>query len=112
MSTKKFKLSADSIKTVVTGFGGCIATDKIVVEGLPVGYMYREEPDFPNDSGWRFLSGTEDQNYMDNPDNSGIYSVNTIVNYDQSILPYLSMPRGTELKRSEDTDQFINLNGQ
>lgn len=26
------------------GAEGCIATDRITVDGLPVGYMYREEP--------------------------------------------------------------------
>ena len=38
---------------------GCIATDRITVDGLPVGYMYREKPEEGDpferyDSGWRF----------------------------------------------------------
>ncbi len=41
---------------------GCIATDRITVDGLPVGYMYREKPEEGNpfegyDSGWRFTAG-------------------------------------------------------
>ena len=49
---------------------GCIVSDKITKEGYKVGYMLREEPTEGNpDSGWRFMAGNEDDEYMDNPDN-------------------------------------------
>ena len=51
---RKFKLSAGDIKPVATGYGGCIATDMITVKGLKVGYMYRDRPSNPQDSGWCF----------------------------------------------------------
>ena len=35
--------------------------------------MYRETPDNPHDSGWRFLSGTESQEYMDQSENFAMY---------------------------------------
>ena len=38
---------------------GCIATDRIMVDDEKVGYMYRENPDFVGDSGWRFTAGDE-----------------------------------------------------
>lgn len=41
---------------------GCFATDRILVDGCKVGYMYREEPDSDSsmpDSGWRFNAGDE-----------------------------------------------------
>jgi hypothetical protein len=46
MKEKQFKLSQDDIKRIVDSVGGCFASDKITVEGLPVGYMYREKPSF------------------------------------------------------------------
>jgi hypothetical protein len=58
---KEFKLRADLIRTLITGYGACIATDRITVEGMPVGYMYREAPHDPGDSGWHFFSGDESQ---------------------------------------------------
>jgi hypothetical protein len=64
--------------------------------------MYREEPDFAEDSGWRFFSGKEDQEYVDKPENTMIYDVNTIANYDPAIIPYLDMKIGTELERNDD----------
>ena len=71
--------------------------------------MYREEPSFDEDSGWRFFSGTETQEYVDNPKNLMIYDVNTIANYDHAIIPYLNMPIGAELERTAK-DSFIVVN--
>ena len=87
--------------------GGCIATDKITVDGLRVGFMYRETPDFETDSGWRFFSGTETQDYADDSNNLQVYEVNTIANYDKAIIPYLNLPIGSELEREENSEKFI-----
>jgi len=43
--TKYFKLTKEDIKQLVYGYGGCIATDRITVDGFPVRFMYREQPD-------------------------------------------------------------------
>lgn len=52
---------------------GCIVSDKITKEGYKVGYMYREQPDEGRpDSGWRFMAGNEDDEYMNNPNNHHI----------------------------------------
>lgn len=86
---KRFKIPSENIEDIVADMGGCFASDKIMVDGEPVGYIYREEPEDDWDSGWRFLSGTESDEYVNNPDVVGIYKVNTVANYDQSILPFL-----------------------
>ena len=104
--TKNFKIKADEFIDLVPQMGGCFATDKITVDGMKVGYMYREKPDEKMDSGWRFFSGTEDQDYVDDPRNTMIYNVNTIANYDRAIISYLELPFGTELERIENTDKF------
>ena len=62
------------------------------------------------DSGWRFFAGDEDQEYMNNPNNHGVYDVNTIVNYDPDILPYLDSAFGAAYERDED-DEFILIQG-
>jgi hypothetical protein len=111
MAEKNFKLKAEDFVDLVPPMGGCIATDKITVEGLKVGYMYREEADEELDSGWRFFSGTESQEYVDDPNNSAIYNVNTIANYDREIIPYLNLPYGTELERIDGTDKFQIIYG-
>jgi len=106
MTTKNFKIKADEFIDLVPQMGSCYATDKITVDGMKVGYMYREHPDENIDSGWRFFSGTESQEYVDDPKNTMLYNVNTIANYDRAIIQYLDLPFGTELARIENTDEF------
>lgn len=94
---KNYKIKSGDFKQLVEPMGGCIAPDTITVDGLPVRFMYRTEPSDPVDSGWQFFSGTEFQEYIDDPNNSAIYNVNTIANYDPAIIPYLDYPIGTDL---------------
>ncbi len=104
--SKKFKLKSSEIKQLVPAMGGCLATDRITVEGLKVGFFYRENPRFENDSGWRIFSGTETQEYLDDPNNSAVYDVNTIANYDPAIIAFLDFPIGSEFERKAGTDIF------
>ena len=93
-----FLIRKNKIKKVysTTGNSGCFASNEITKNGQLVGYMYREEPDstFP-DSGWRFFSGYESEEYTDDPNNFNIFDLNTICNYDPSIIKYLDAPFGT-----------------
>lgn len=81
---------------------GCIATDRIMVDGEKVGYMYRENPDYNGDSGWRFTAGDEDDVYMSEPDHSGLYTLNAVANNDVDIIPFLHSPIGTGYYRDEN----------
>ena len=79
---------------------GCVVSDKITKEGYKVGYMLREEPTEGNpDSGWRFMAGNEDDEYMENPDNHHVFALNTICNYDSDIIPYLHAKIGSAFIR-------------
>ncbi|MGH9523265.1 MAG: DUF2185 domain-containing protein [Terriglobales bacterium] len=80
---KIFRLKPRDIKLIVPGMGSCLASDRITVDGKPVGFMYREAPD---NSGWRFFSGDESQAYLEVPENLLMYYVNTIANYDPTIV--------------------------
>lgn len=106
---KRLRLGPGQIEQLTEPLGECLATDHITVDGMKVGFMYRDEPEDNDDSGWRFLSGTENQKYMNDPSNSGVYEVNTIANYDPAIIPYLDLPVGTELERVEGTDEFREI---
>lgn len=103
---KKLKLRAEDIKPLATGRGSCLATDMITVRGKLVNFMYRDEPDNDIDSGWRFMSGLEDQDYMDEADNHGVYDVNTVANYDPSIIPFLDAPAGSVFERTPGARDF------
>lgn len=91
---------------LIQSMGTCMATDKIGVEGEQVGFMYRDQPEYEADSGWRFLSGTESQQYADDPDNWSVYDTNTIALQDEAIVPYVEFPIGTALERIKGSTLF------
>ena len=89
---KRCRLQKHQLRPLLTGWegpAGCLATDRILVDGAPVGYCYREEPCGDWDSGWRFTAGDESDEYMENPRHSDIYTLNCLANYDRDILPVL-----------------------
>lgn len=105
-NTKKYRIPGHEIRQLIPNTTGCIASDRITVDGLKVSFMYREEPRNDVDSGWVFLSGEESQEYADNPANWEIHALNTVCNYDPSVIPYLGSNPGTAFGRAEGTDNF------
>lgn len=102
---KKFALKAEDIRPLLKWEGpeGCFATDRIMVDGCRVGYMYREQPEEGfADSGWRFFEGNEGRTYLDDLRHTGIYTLNEICNYDPDIIPLLNAPYGTAFARDEN----------
>lgn len=106
---KAYRLRADQIKPLATGHGACFATDLITCEGRKVAFMYRQQPDFDSDSGWRFFSGHESDEYVNNPDNVAVHDVNTIANYDPDIVPLLHAPLGAAFERKDGTGPFVEV---
>lgn len=98
-ANKTFRLSREQIQPLAFGYGGAIASDRITVDGRPVGYMYRMPSRNPQDSGWAFLAGDEDEAYMNDNSRHDIYDVNTIANYDPEIIPFLDAPAGSAFLR-------------
>lgn len=82
-------------------FGYVLATKMLVDGKKKVRYMYREEPDNAEDSGWRFFCGEEDNAHIADPENIGIYDISTIIDLDESVCPYLELPSGSALARGE-----------
>lgn len=89
-------------------FGYVLATKMLVDNKRKVRFMYREEAKGA-DSGWRFFCGDEDQAYIDNSDNVGMYNIETILNIDKDISPYLSALKGTVLEREDANSVFRQL---
>ena len=104
--SKQFKIRKEDIVRLVPHSGGCLATDRIVVDGCDVGYMYREETERDGDTGWRFFAGDESQDYIAEPSHSGVYAVNTIANYDPAILGYLDTPAPCAFEKIPGSRKF------
>ena len=101
---RDFHVKAEDMKNLLPDWeeaSGCIATNRITVEGCKVGYCYREKADGDWDSGWRFTAGDESDEYMDDPNNAGIYGLNSICNDDPDIIPLLNTPAPCAFERDE-----------
>jgi hypothetical protein len=108
---KPFAIAPEKIKQLVPPMGRCFITDRVTVDGRNIGYMYRERSSTPEESGWCFFSGDESQDYLDDPEHTGLYEANTAANYDPDIIPYLKtrapcafekVPGKHEYQRVED----------
>jgi len=108
---RTYALDAAHIRPLVDGYGSALATDMITVDGFPVRFMYREAPDHDIDSGWRFFSGFEDEAYMRDIDRHDVYDVNTIANYDPSIIPLLDAPVGAVFEKTAESERFLHVPG-
>ncbi len=76
--------------------GGYAVVPKAVIqEKRKIKFMYREEPAGGCDSGWRFFSGEESDEYLNDPDNFGFYELSMVAKIDEDIIPCLSAPVGS-----------------
>lgn len=95
-------IPSDEIQSIAEGYGACFATDLVTRGDRGVNYLYREEPDFEGDSGWRFMAGSETQDYLDDAANTAIYDVNVVANYEPDIVPLLDAKIGSGFERDEN----------
>lgn len=89
----------------------CIVSKMITEEGWKVGVMQRNEPHDENDSGWLFLSGNEDQEYVDDTHNLELCVVGSIAGIDPAVVKYIDSPIGTSLVK-KSADEFEEDEGQ
>lgn len=105
---KNFKIPREKLQKLVTGRGLCMAPDTVMVDGIPVALVYRVMPSSLYDSGWRFFTGTESDDYLSNSRCNGLYDLNTVVNYCPDALPLLDSPPYSAFRRGED-GEWINI---
>ncbi len=79
VANKKFRLSVEDIAPGLAPGDGCMATDRILVDGSPVGYMYRDG------SGWVFTAGDETPEYLADSHHVNLLSLNVIANCDRAL---------------------------
>jgi hypothetical protein len=87
----------------------CYATRRILKDGQRVGYLYREAPEGPQDSGWRFTANDESDAYMADPNNSAKVSLGVLLSFDDSCLALLDAPEGAAYARDDQTGNFVAL---
>ncbi|MCI8360292.1 MAG: DUF2185 domain-containing protein [Clostridiales bacterium] len=92
-------LSEKELLTLTDDRRLCYVSGAILEEGRQVGYMVRQTPLFPDDSGWRFFAGGEAGSRL-RSGASGFYPLNTLCNYDRQVLPLLDALVGAAFVRT------------
>lgn len=83
---------------------------KVVDEGWKVGYMTREEALNENDSGWSFMAGNEDDEYMADYTNIKLLSIGQVCQLDSDVWKHIDNPVGTRLIRISSDEFEIDHN--
>ncbi|MCR5867738.1 DUF2185 domain-containing protein [Aquincola sp. J276] len=84
----------------------CVATEVITTRQKSVGYAYRDKPVSPADSGWRFLSGSESEQYMDQPSHYVTCVLADFVREHPEVAPLLAHPVGSAFARTKAGGSF------
>lgn len=91
----------------------CFVTNKVLLEGSKIGYLYREESLGEKngfyDSGWRITAGTESQEYLDTDGNAQFVSLGAVLNVDDSIIGLLDEPTGSIFEWDDQEQAFVRL---
>ena len=84
----------------------CVATEVITTHQKPVGYAYRTAPVAANDSGWRFLSGSESEKYMNQPTHYITCVLADFALEHPEVAPLLDCPAGSAFERADASEAF------
>ncbi len=88
--------------TYLYGGGSLCTASRCVAEGdETVGFMVREESG-PDDNGWQFFSGREDDLYFMEPGNIVTIETEEILRRQPQLEEYLNSPQGTRLRMADD----------
>ena len=87
--------------------GYVVISDQVMRDNKAIRYFYREEKLDSKDSGWRFLSGEETQDYVDCEANFNLYNVSTLLDKFPELINFLEYepPIAFEF----DRDSFIEI---
>ena len=82
---------------------------KRALEADYIGYCYRDYPETNIDSGWRFLYGDEDQDYLDNPTNSEAVYPDDMLSINPALEVVLSAPINSEFEWDNEQETYIEI---
>lgn len=74
-----------------------------------VGFCYREYSDIKIDSGWRFMYGDEDEDYLDNPENVIVLDLSEIIVWKPELKEILSARPNSEFEWDADKKEFEKI---
>lgn len=89
--------------------GYITVSNRVMIDGRKITYLYREEPDNEGDSGWRVFAGDESQEYVDDPCNFSLYNASTLIELDPTLKFVLIASYPIAFEREADSDSFVEI---
>ena len=99
---KKLARDPKEFQRFLPDIGVGFVSDRVAVDGQRVSHMIHSQQDDTGISGWFFLGGDEDQEYMQDPKNFSQMTLNSITNLDPEVVSFLTYPPGSEVERGTD----------
>lgn len=79
-----------------------------IIEGEPIRVAYKESSKGAGDSGWRLLSGTEDELYAVNPDNTYMIKIKEVLGKFPELESVFRAKRGSLFEADENGDLVLS----
>jgi len=82
--------------------GGCVVSNNIINGTGKLKWCVRDESANPVDSGWRFFSNIDTDEYLEDAKNMSIWNFDKIVEIEPAVLLIHDMPAGTDVALISD----------
>ncbi|ANZ43120.1 hypothetical protein BBK82_29350 [Lentzea guizhouensis] len=79
-----------------------IVSARVARDGVPAGWLYREDPDHDGDSGWRVFAGDESQEYVDDSANAAVVPLRDLIKAEPALEELFEAPSGSAFERGAD----------
>lgn len=89
--------------------GGLMVSKLVVEEKVKPKFIYREKRTREGDSGWRIFAGNESEEYLEDPENVGIYHARHIIEIDPSLRNLLLSGIGSVYEREDEKSKWIKV---
>lgn len=88
------------MRQIALRYSAAIVTKKIL-DGEPIIFAERLEPNNEQDSGWCFSAGTESDEYMTDPNNMALVALGSLIQRDDALNAIIEAPVGSVFRREE-----------
>ncbi len=82
---------------------------KMALDSQFIGYCYREHPETKIDSGWRFMHGTEDEEYLEEQENCISIYLEEVLDIHPELKEIFDSPVHSEYEWNESSGSYMEL---
>ncbi len=105
------KITPDNIASMPSG---CIASNNLLSGKGELKWCFRETPINNMDSGWRFLSDIDTDEYLAYANNSSVCDLDTVIQIEPAILTIINLPVDTDVELTvvDGKKMFVDTNSK